>query len=119
MSEQKERRGHKRIKNSEISIKLSGDGFSAITQSLDVSASGLYCKVDRKIPVMTRLRIMLSVPMAGSKSGAKSVSVEGVVVREHPVLEGDEIKHYDLAIFFDSLSPRNKKIINQYISSKS
>lgn len=118
MAAERERRGHKRIKDKDISVKLSGEGFSAITQSLDVSASGLYCKVDRKIPVMTKLKIVLSIPSVG-EPGAKNINVDGVVVREHSVREDGEIQHYDVAIFFDSLSQRNKKIITQYINSKS
>lgn len=119
MSDSNERRSHKRIKDQDISVKLSGEGFSAITQSLDVSASGLYCKVENKIPVMTRLKIALSVPPCKNGASARTITVEGVVVREHPVYDDGQVHHYDVAIFFDSISPRNKKVLNQYISQKS
>lgn len=119
MSEKQERRRHPRIKDKDISIKLSGDGFNAITQSLDVSASGVYCKVDRQIPLMTRVQIVLSIP-TGKKpaSSSDSMTIDGVVVREHPVKENGKITHYDVAIFFNTLLPREKEKLVRYIERK-
>ncbi|MDD3088696.1 MAG: PilZ domain-containing protein, partial [Candidatus Omnitrophica bacterium] len=79
-----ERRKFPRIKDKEIAVKLSGEGFNTITQSLDVSASGIYCKVDRRIPLMTRVQLALVIP-GKTSSHANTLKVEGVVVREHPV----------------------------------
>jgi len=103
MSGRVERRKHPRLKDKDISIKLSGPGHSAITQSLDVSASGVYCKVDKKIPVMTRVKITLSFPDLNSGSGLLTMDLDGVVVREHAVKQEGKISHYDIAIFFNTL----------------
>jgi len=46
------------------------------------------------------------------------MDVDGVVVREHPVIIDGVIKHYDAAIFFDNLSAKHREIIQGYISSK-
>ncbi len=118
MSQRIERRKHPRLKDKDISIRLSGEGVSAITQSLDVSASGVYCKVDRKIPLMTRVRITLSFPSSGKRSGKKDMEIDGVVVREHPVKKDGKIEHYDIAIFFNTLMPRERKTLIEYINSK-
>jgi hypothetical protein len=119
MSEKKERRRHPRIKDKNISIKLSGDGFSAITQSLDVSASGVYCKVDRQIPLMTRVQIVLSIPRRNSHQSSDCMTLDGVVVREHPVKEDGKIAHYDVAIFFNTLLPREREKLVRYIEKRS
>ncbi len=118
MAERKERRRFPRIKDKDISIKLSGDGFNTITQSLDVSASGIYCKVDRPIPLMTRVQVVLSLPGRGGSSSS-TMKIDGVVVREHPVLKDGDVQHYDVAIFFDSLMPKERNKLVQYISKKS
>ncbi|MBD3379263.1 MAG: hypothetical protein GF408_02255 [Candidatus Omnitrophica bacterium] len=113
-----ERREYPRIKDSDISIELSGEGVNTISQSLDVSASGIYCKVDRRIPVMTRVKLSLNIPV---KTGAssKKLEIDGVVVREHPVMKDGRAEHYDVAIFFDSLLPKERKILTDYIENRS
>jgi len=114
-----ERRRYPRIKDDNISIQLSGDGFNAITQSLDVSASGIYCKVDRHIPVMTRLQIVLSLPGKGRSSRKVTMNIDGVVVREHPVKKDGRVQHYDVAIFFNTLLPRERETLVKYINNRS
>ncbi|MFH1836795.1 MAG: PilZ domain-containing protein [Candidatus Omnitrophota bacterium] len=114
-----ERRRYPRIKDDRISIKLSADGCETITQSLDVSASGLYCKVAQRIPLMTRVQVVLSLPGLKKGSPAVTMDVDGVVVREHPVKEGDKVQHYDVAIFFNTLLPRERERLIKYINSRS
>ena len=118
MTHKTERRKHPRIKDKNISVKLKGEGFEAITQSLDVSASGIYCKVTERIPLMTRLEIVLSLPNEKNPSSPTVLDVEGVVVREHPVLKGGRAEHYDVAIFFHSLLPKEREKLARYIAAK-
>jgi hypothetical protein len=117
MTKKTERRRYPRVKDKNISIQLSGDGFNAITQSLDVSASGIYCKVDRHIPVMTRLQIVLNLP-GKTKSSPVTMNIDGVVVREHPVKKDGRIEHYDVAIFFNTLLPRERDMLVKYINDR-
>ena len=117
MAERTERRKYPRVRDENISIKLSGDGVDTITQSLDVSASGIYCKVKKHIPLMSRVQLVLTLPGKGESSNS-SMDVEGIVVREHPVIENGRVHHYDLAIFFDSLLPKHRKKLIQYINQK-
>ena len=118
MAQKEERRKFPRIKDKDISVKLSGEGFNTITQSLDVSASGIYCKVDRHIPLMTRVQVVLSIPGKTAASSSSTMNVDGVVVREHAVKEDGEVQYYDVAIFFDSLMPKERKTLVQYINRK-
>ncbi|MBU1894564.1 MAG: hypothetical protein KJ983_01945, partial [Candidatus Omnitrophica bacterium] len=91
---------------------------SAITQSLDVSASGIYCKVDRKIPLMTRVEVLLSIPGNNKSNSSSTMTIEGVVVREHPVKKDGVVQHYDIAIFFNTLLPKERRRLMQYINRK-
>ena len=118
MAEKVERRRHPRIVDKNISIKISGDGFNAITQSLDVSASGIYCNVDHHIPVMTRLQIVLSIPGKRGGTSSTTMNLDGVVVREHAVKKEGRVQHYDIAIFFNTLLPKERKLLIQYINTK-
>ncbi len=119
MTERKvERRRYPRIKDDKISIKLSGDGFSAITQSLDVSASGVYCKVAERLPLMTIVQIVLSLPGRTFSSKSTNMKIDGVVVREHPVKKDGKIVHYDVAIFFNMLLPKERRKLAAYIESR-
>lgn len=114
-----DRRKFPRIRDKNISVKLSGDDFNAITQSLDVSASGIYCKIDRHIPIMTRVQVILSLPGKSGSSASTTMTIDGVVVREHAVKADGRVQHYDIAIFFNTLLPKERKALVQYINRKS
>lgn len=112
-----ERRRFQRLEDSTLSLKL--DGFDSITHTLNISPSGVYCKVDKELPLMSRVKLMLMIPdSVKDKNSVKNLEVSGIVVREHPVIIDGIIKHYDIAIFFEDLSAKDKEIISSYISKK-
>ena len=114
-----ERRLFPRVRDEGLSVKLNSGDFDTVTHTLDISASGIYCKIDREIPIMSRVRIKLMVPdSAKPDKGTRELDVDGVIVREHPVIIDGVIKHYDAAIFFDNLSEKDQEIIKNYISTK-
>lgn len=114
-----ERRKAPRIKDEELSLNIHMGVFDAATHTLNISSSGLYCKVAKEIPLMSRVRLMLMIPNpAKNDKETKSIEVEGVVVRAHPVIIDGQIKHYDVAIFFDSLELKAKELIANYIARK-
>ena len=55
---------------------------------------------------------------ARKERAEKNLEIDGVVVREHPVIIDGVIKHYDAAIFFDNLSPKDREAIQNYVLSK-
>jgi PilZ domain-containing protein len=114
-----ERRKFPRIKDKDISIQIRSEGFQTITQSLDVSASGIYCKMTERIPLMTRLEIVLALPNKKKDAPPILMHIEGVVVREHPVLHEGRVAHYDVAIFFNNLMPKERDKLSSYIKSRS
>ncbi|MDD5136794.1 MAG: PilZ domain-containing protein [Candidatus Omnitrophica bacterium] len=110
-----ERRAFPRVRDEGLALQLNAGDFDTMTHTMDVSASGIYCKIDKEIPLMSRVRIKLMVPDAKT---SKALDVDGVVVREHPVIVDGVVKHYDAAIFFDNLSPKSREVIQNYISTK-
>ncbi|MBI4974423.1 MAG: PilZ domain-containing protein [Candidatus Omnitrophica bacterium] len=114
-----ERRGYPRIQDEGLSLKLKLGDFDAVTHTLNLSASGVYCKVDKEIPLMSRVKLILMVPDSSKEGGTtRSLEVLGVVVREHPVIIDGKTKHYDVAIFFEDLSDKDREIISNYIVRK-
>lgn len=110
-----ERRKYPRIKDKEISVKLSGEGFEAITKSLNISASGIYCKLTSRLPLMSRVEIHISLPKKIKSASPVTLDIDGVVVREEPFIKDGRVVHYDVAIFFDSLSPIDREKLIRYI----
>ena len=114
-----ERRIYPRVKDGVLSLKLNLGDFNTIAHTLDISASGLYCKIDKEIPLMSRVKLILMIPDNSKEAvPSKRLEVDGVVVREHPVIIDGRTKHYDVAIFFDILSEDDRKAISDYISRK-
>lgn len=114
-----ERRRSPRIEDGGLSLKLNIDDFDTVTHTLNLSASGIYCKIDREIPLMSRVKLVLMIPdTAKDEKTIRNLALDGVVVREHPVIIDGQIKHYDAAIFFDNLSSKDSEIISEYISKK-
>lgn len=117
-----EKRKYVRVKDANVSLKVKSPDIDIITKSLDISASGVYCKVEKEIPLMSRIKVILIVPKSetdGPESGqTQKIETDGVVVREHPVIAGDKIAHYDVAIFFDNISAKDRKILLNYTAKK-
>lgn len=116
----KEKRKYPRVKDGGISLKVKAENIDTITKTLDISASGVYCKVEKEIPLMARIKIILILPNpekaeAGEPKTIK-IETDGVVVREHPVIIDDKIDHYDAAIFFDNISAKDRGVILDYIN---
>jgi len=119
VSGKNEKRKYQRIRDANISLKVKSGAIDIITQSLDISASGVYCKVEKEIPLMSRIKILLILPKTKGGSSettqAAKIATDGVVVREHPVIIEGRIAHYDLAIFFDNISAKDREAILDYI----
>ncbi len=119
---QDEKRGYPRLRDANISLKVKSNDIDIITKSLDISASGVYCKVEKEIPLMSRIRVVLIVPRPKTDNALApqivKIETDGVVVREHPVIIGKKIAHYDVAIFFDNISAKDRKALLEYTNQR-
>jgi len=114
-----ERRKFPRLEDESLSLRLRLDDFDSVTHTLNISSSGVYCKTDKDLPLMSRVKLILVMPdPAKDAVSTKNLEVSGVVVRQHPVIVDGVIKHYDVAIFFEDLSPKDKEAISAYIAKK-
>ncbi|MFH1782349.1 MAG: PilZ domain-containing protein [Candidatus Omnitrophota bacterium] len=112
----KERRKHLRAKK-QVPLKIADKGFDIITETVDISSSGIYCRVTRLLPMMSKIAVMLLLPSkTGNGKHAKKIRCKGVIVRSEPIILKDAEKaHYNVAIFFTDVSEKDQKVIESYL----
>lgn len=112
-----ERRKHQRIKR-HVPLKVADKSFDIITETVDISPTGLYCRVTRFLTLMSKIEVILFVPTKTNGRHTKRIRCRGVVVRAEPVILKDADRaHYNIAIFFTYISKRDQKIIESYVES--
>ena len=107
-----ERRKFPRIEK-EVALKIRAENCDLVTQTKNISCVGAYCWINRYIPPLTKLSIILLLPhRSESKNGIIKVQCRGVVVRT----EKRSPQGFDIAIYFNEINNRNKGKIEKYIN---
>ncbi len=75
----------------------------------NISANGVLCHTIRPVPLMTRMRIHIELPMPGNHR----VDAEGIVVRCDPDEHGDD--HFRVAILFSRLDEESQESIQLFV----
>jgi len=96
-----------------MEITLGSDRARA--ESLNVSANGVYFASSVYIPLLTRLRIMLELPLGDDKSESERVACDGVVVRTEPEAESPSVREYQVACYFTDISNHDRVRLESYI----
>ena len=110
-----ERRKHLRVKK-QLPLKIADTAFDIITETTDISSSGIYCRVTRLLPIMSKIEVVLIVPTKANGKQTRKIKCKGVVVRTAPlILKDAEKAHYNTAIFFTDISKKDQKIIESYV----
>jgi hypothetical protein len=108
-----ERRQYPRA-NKQLALKIVSEGCDFVTQTENISCVGTYCCIDKNIPVMTKLSLLLLLPIRSKNRNVTSkIQCKGVVVRSDSAPEPGK---FNIAVFFNEISERNKTKISQYIS---
>lgn len=111
-----ERRGHPRTKTA-LPLKIFNKGLDVITQTRNISCSGIYCRTDKPLPLMSKVGITVLLPIQRkTKVKTEKIKCNGVVVRSEPVIvkEADTAQQ-NIAIFFTDLSKAEKSKIAEYV----
>lgn len=113
----KERRKHQRAKR-HLLLKIADKGFDVITETTDISSSGIYCRISRNLSPMSKIEVILLVPTKGGEKEGRKIRCKGVVVRSEPIILKDVDKgHYNIAIFFTDISKKDRKTLESYVGS--
>ena len=109
-----DRRQHPRVAKN-VPLKISTDDAELVTETKNISRSGAYCRVNKYIEPMSKMKIHLLLPTRKHGRGAtKKITCHGVVVRtESPAGEN----YHNIAIFFNDISLRDADSIAEYVSS--
>jgi len=108
-----ERRRYPRIETS-IPMNLMADKRNVSAETINLSMSGVYCRVNRPVEIMTSLEIILMLPDEGAPDDVMYVECEGIVVRDEKM----ENCHH-LSIFFNEIERNEKRKLATYIASHS
>ena len=83
--------------------------------TVNISVNGVLCVVKREIPLMTQLKVAITLPSGATGSSKKKIILmKGVVVRK----EKDSLKQQHLlAIYFSEIKPADKKFLKKFIES--
>ena len=108
-----ERRRYPRISRN-IPVKICSDDFDLVTETKNLSRTGTYCRVNKYIEPMTKLKVQLLLQHKRSaRVVTKKISCQGVVVRTESVPGGD---YYNVAIYFNEIQNRDADYITDYVN---
>ena len=108
-----ERRQHPRI-DKNIPLKISTADIDLVTETKNLSRTGVYCRVNKYIAPMTKLKIHLLLPVKkGAKTTTKKISCSGVIVRSEAISKDND--EFSVAIYFNDIPTRDADAIADYI----
>jgi hypothetical protein len=98
-----------------IPVKIYSDDFDFVTETKNLSRNGVYCRVDKYIEPMTKLKmhLLLSCKKEG-KIVTQKISCQGVIVRTESV-PGTEI--FNVAIYFNDIKERDADNISVFVET--
>jgi hypothetical protein len=113
----KERRAEPRLSQG-LHLKIAQDSFELVTQTENISASGIYCRVGKPLPLMSKVEIALVIPVPKEdKVVTKKIKCRGVVVRSEPIILPDvDTPQQNIAIFFTDITQDERQDIEQYVN---
>ena len=113
-----DRRKSSRIRKN-IPLKIKEASFDSVSETKNLSSSGLYCKIDKYVAPLTKVDMILLIPQSvgkpSEKEQCKKVECVGTVVRTELVNDRIEGDYYNVAIFFSDIKKSDKTCIEKFI----
>ena len=98
-----------------IPVKISSSEFDLVTETKNLSKSGVYCRVNKYIEPMTKLRMHLLFSFKKkNKIANKKISCDGVIVRSEAIPGND---YFNVAIYFSDINSRDAEYISDFINT--
>jgi hypothetical protein len=109
----RERRAHPRaVCDGSITIQLEGGGHRARLR--DVSRAGICFYMDRALPEMTILSVVIQLPAHGDVASV-TIDGRGVVVRCLPISKG--VDHFEIALFLNELTDTQRERLDAFVAA--
>jgi c-di-GMP-binding flagellar brake protein YcgR len=110
-----EHRKHPRI-NERLKFKLKTNHFHVVTETINLSCIGAYCRVNKYIPFMTSLEIVLELPHVDEEGEFEYIECNGLVVRLEKVsFDANGHNAYNMAIYFSEIEDYEKQKIESFV----
>ena len=109
-----EKRKYPRLDNN-VPIKISSDDLDIVTETRNISCAGAYCRVDKYLEPMTKLKVYLLLPFRKSnKVSTKKIACNGVVVRTESQPGNN---YFNVAIYFSDIQQKDRKSIAEFVDA--
>lgn len=105
------RRWPRAISDLPITVAVAGSDTPARVR--DVSRAGVCFFLDRPIPMMTVLDVVLEVSTRG---GRKKIHGQGAVVRCERIAKG--VEHYEIAVFLHDMAESDRELMEAYVGTR-
>ncbi len=100
---------------SNIPLKICSDEFDIVTETKNLSLSGAYCRVNKFLPPMSKLKVQLLLPIKKyNKVVTKRVVCQGVIVRSESV---PHEPFFHVAIFFNEIAQKDLDTLNDFLKN--
>ncbi len=112
-----DRRGHRRYRL-DYCFEISGDDFKIQSIIKDISCGGIFCQINRFIPLKTKLNIKMEMPVFIDKKRIdNTIRCVAEVARIDPLTcqNGDK---YNLGISFFNVSEEDKALILKFLRQR-
>src|SRR5437879_4590028 len=117
----KERRRSPRA-DARLSMRLEGARDAGareqlVTESQNISASGVYCLSERFLPPLSKVNLTLVLPRFGGRRGPNElIKCEGIVVRCDPQPVNGIEKRWELACMFSDLDAARRTRLADFVT---
>jgi len=109
-----EKREYPRISR-RLTFEIQTEDAVISAETINLSCSGVCCRVSKHIPPMTNLRIVLALIYDNTATQVEYVECEGMVVRVEAVSSSDSL--YNIAIFFNEIEESEREKIMDFIEA--
>ena len=96
---------------------LSAGPAQIVTESQNISASGIYCTSSHFLPPLSKVMLTIVLPkMPGQKRGQELIKTEGIVVRCDATPGRKPEARYQLACMFADIDPERRERIEEFVA---
>jgi hypothetical protein len=87
-----------------------------VTESQNISASGVYCSSSHFLSPLSKVALTIILPrIPGQASRQELIKCEGIVVRCDPLAKRGD-RRFELACMFSELDLRRRELIEQFVT---
>jgi len=101
-----------------LPLEINTSRFHLLTRTKNISCSGIYCEINRYIPLRTKLSVSMKLSFfIDGKKVQRTVNCPAEVVRIDPPTKR-VIANYNVGIVFSGIKEKNRDLILQYVHQK-